>query len=155
MANRCGRWRPGRRRAADRRWRRAAGVIDLDAPTPDAALAGADIVVLAGPAPTCLDQLEALAGPWRGSLGPQTVITDVASTKADIVERAASLGLPFVGGHPMAGRESSGYEHAVADLFVDRPWVLVPSSDEAATERIEVLARATGARPEPDDRGRA
>lgn len=127
---------------------RFAGVIDLDAATPDVALAGADIVVLAGPAPACLDQLDALAGPWRGALGPRAVITDVASTKAAIVERAATLGLPFVGGHPMAGRETSGYANAVADLFVDRPWVLVPSSDEAATERIAALARATGARPE-------
>jgi prephenate dehydrogenase len=127
---------------------RAAGVIDLDASTPEAALAGADIVILAGPAPTCRDQLDALAGPWRTSLDPRAVITDVASTKVAIVERAATLGLPFVGGHPMAGRESSGYANAAADLFVDRPWVMVPSSDETVTERVEALARATGARPE-------
>jgi prephenate dehydrogenase len=123
------------------------GVIDVVAPSPEAAVAGADLVVLAGPALVCLAQLEELAGPWRESLGPNTVITDVASTKARIVERAESLGLRFVGGHPMAGRESSGYAASTADLFVDRPWVIVPTQDAAAVERVEMLASATGANP--------
>ena len=123
------------------------GVIDEAATTPQAALDGAELVVLAGPAPVCLDQLAALAGPWRGALRPDAVITDVASTKAAIVERAADLGLRFVGGHPMAGRETSGYAAAQADLFEGRPWVVVPTADEAATARVEELARAVGARP--------
>jgi len=123
------------------------GVIDEAATSPQEALDGAELVVLAGPAPVCLDQLAALAGPWRGALRPDAVITDVASTKAAIVERAADLGLRFVGGHPMAGRETSGYAAAQADLFEGRPWVVVPTADEAATARVEELARAVGARP--------
>jgi prephenate dehydrogenase len=123
------------------------GVIDLAAPSPEVALAGADLVVLAGPAPVVLTQLDDLAGPWRALISPHTVVTDVASTKATIVARAGTLGLRFVGGHPMAGRETSGYDASSADLFVDRPWVVVPTDDSAAVERVEVVAAATGANP--------
>jgi prephenate dehydrogenase len=126
---------------------RRDGVIDEVAATPEAAVAEADLIVLAGPAPDILAQLDQLAGPWRDSLRADAVITDVASTKSAIVERAAALDLPFVGGHPMAGRETSGYQASTADLFVDRPWVVVPSADPAAVARVEALATATGARP--------
>lgn len=125
------------------------GIIDVAAPSPEAAIEGAALVVLAGPAPDCLAQLDELAGPWRRVLAPDAVITDVASTKQAIVLRATALGLRFVGGHPMAGRETSGYGASRSDLFVDRPWVVVPTSDAdvAAVERVERLAVACGARP--------
>ena len=125
------------------------GVIDTAAATPETAIEGADLVVLAGPAPDCLAQLDELAGPWRRVLAPDAVITDVASTKGSIVLRATALGLRFVGGHPMAGRETSGYGASSADLFVGRPWVVVPTSeaDVAAVERVERLAVACGANP--------
>jgi prephenate dehydrogenase len=137
-------WTPNGRAPA-----RAAedGVIDLVAASPEAAIDGADLVVLAGPAPDCLEQLDELAGPWHRSLAPDSVITDVASTKEAIVLRATALGLRFVGGHPMAGRETSGYAAASADLFDDRPWVVVPTGDAAAVERVERLVTACGARP--------
>jgi prephenate dehydrogenase len=124
----------------------ADGVIDAAAATPESAIGGADLVVLAGPAPVVLDCLDELAGAWREALAADAVITDVASTKAAIVLRATALGLRFVGGHPMAGREASGYSASSADLFVDRPWVVVPCGDEAADERVERLAVAAGAR---------
>lgn len=125
------------------------GVIDHAAASPEGAIEGAELVVLAGPAPDCLAQLDELAGPWRKVLAPDAVITDVASTKQAIVLRATALGLRFVGGHPMAGRETSGYRASSADLFVGRPWVVVPTSDAdgAAVERVERLASACGARP--------
>ena len=127
----------------------ADGVIDLAAPSPEAAIDGADLVILAGPAPDCLAQLDELAGPWHRSLAPDAVITDVASTKEAIVLRATALGLRFVGGHPMAGRETSGYAASSADLFVDRPWVVVPTTDTAAVERVERLASACRRPPGP------
>lgn len=123
------------------------GVIEVAAPDPEAAIAGADLVVLAGPATICLQQLDELAGAWHGALATGAVITDVASTKAAIVERATALGLRFVGGHPMAGRETIGYAASSPDLFVGRPWVIVPGDDDAAIQRVEALATATGARP--------
>jgi arogenate dehydrogenase (NADP+) len=126
-----------------------AGVIDTAAASPEAAIDGAALVVLAGPAPDCLAQLDELAGPWRNVLAPDAVITDVASTKEAIVLRATALGLRFVGGHPMAGRETNGFGASSADLFVGRPWVVVPTSeaDVAAVERVERLAVACGAQP--------
>src|SRR4051812_28637383 len=64
------------------------------------AISGADLVVLAAPPLACLELLDRLAGEDNAGLGPDTVITDVASTKTAIVARAESLGLRFVGGHP-------------------------------------------------------
>jgi len=125
----------------------AAGVIDRVGDRPEAAVAGADLIVLAAPVPDCLAMLDDLAGPWRSSLADDAVITDVASTKSALVLRATALGLRFVGGHPMAGRETSGFGSADPELLRDRPWVIVPSADAAAVERVEALARATGARP--------
>lgn len=123
------------------------GAIDVAAATPQAAMEGADLIVLAAPVPACLAMLDDLAGPWRAGLAPDAIITDVASTKSAMVLRATALGLRFVGGHPMAGRESSGYATSSADLFVDRPWVVVPSADEPAVVRVEALAVSVGALP--------
>ena len=128
----------------------AAGAIDRVASSVADAIADADLVVLAAPATACLDLLDVLSGPARAALGPDVVVTDVASTKAVVVERAAARGLRFVGGHPMAGREISGFDAADAALFRDRPWVLVPpADDDAGLARVEALVRACGARPIP------
>jgi prephenate dehydrogenase len=138
-------WSPGgegpREAAAD-------GSVELAAPDPEKAVAGSNVVVLAAPPLACLELLDRLAGPLRASLPPDAIVTDVASTKRLIVERAATLGLPFVGGHPMAGREAIGYDAADASLFTDRPWVIC--TDGAPADRLDLverLVRATGAWP--------
>jgi prephenate dehydrogenase len=125
------------------------GAIDVAAGTFREAVRGSDLVVLAAPPTACLALLETLGGPARDELGPDAVVSDVASTKVLLAERAAVLGLRYVGGHPMAGRETSGFEAGSADLLRDRPWVVVPSDpvDEAAVARVEELARVCGARP--------
>ena len=125
------------------------GAIDVAAGTLREAVRGADLVVLAAPPTACLELLDALGGLARDELGPDAVISDVASTKVLLVERAAALGLRYVGGHPMAGRETSGFEAGSADLLRDRPWVVVPPvpGDEAAVARVEELARLCAARP--------
>jgi prephenate dehydrogenase len=90
------------------------------------------------------------------------VLTDAGSTKAGIV-RAMEEGLPsrvsFVGGHPLAGSEKRGPEHADASLFEGRVTVLTrtPATPPAALERISQLWQALGARvrvmtPEDHDR---
>jgi prephenate dehydrogenase len=138
-------WSPsgdGPRRAA------ADGVIDGAAATPTAALAGADLVVLAASATACLGLIDSLAGPWRKALPSDAVVTDVASTKGSIVDRADAAGLRFVGGHPMAGLETSGYDAADGRLFVDRAWVIVAGAHAAPTDagRVADLAGMCGAR---------
>jgi prephenate dehydrogenase len=139
-------WSPtgnGPRRAA------ADGVIAQAASAPAEALDGAHLVVLAAPPTATLTLIDRLADGLRDALEPGAVITDVASTKGAIAAAATERGLRFVGGHPMAGRETSGYGAANPDLFSGRPWVVVPSDpdDAAAIIAVETLAVATGARP--------
>jgi len=126
----------------------AEGVIDAAAGSAEGALADADLVVLAGPATACLSALDDLAGRWRAAIPPDAVITDVASTKAALLDRADAATLRYVGGHPMAGLDASGYAAGRADLFVDRPWVIVPGrlAGPADIERVATLAQACHAR---------
>jgi len=130
--------------------RRAAGegIIDTAATTPHAAIRGAGTIVLGGPATACLGLIDDLGGQWRSELAKDAVVTDVASTKGAIVDRANAAGLRFVGGHPMAGIETAGYDAATPDLFAGRPWVVVPgpAASTADVERVRELATACGAR---------
>lgn len=83
---------------------------------------------------------------------PDAIVTHTASVQsqpqAEVESLTQDLGR-FVGGHPVAGREVSGPAAAAPDLFVDRPWVLTPTSrtDPGATEAVAELARQCGARP--------
>lgn len=138
----------------------AEGVIEVAAVSPPAAVAGAELVVLAAPATACLELLDGLAGPWRAEVRDDATVTDVASTKAALIRRANAHGLRFVGGHPMAGIESAGFDAARADLFAERPWVVVPGAVATAADlaRVTELATACSARvvrlddPEQHDR---
>jgi prephenate dehydrogenase len=125
----------------------ADGTIDRAAGTPAEAIDGADIVVLAAPVPACLASMDELAAAVGAELAPDAVVTDVASTKGALRRRADELGLRYVGGHPMAGLESTGYGMGRPDLFVGRPWIIVPGSvaSPADVARVEALARACGA----------
>ncbi len=126
-----------------------AGIAAEAAATAAEAIAGARLIVLAGPPLACLAWIDELAGPLARSLEPDAVVTDVASTKAVIVERADAVGLRFVGGHPMAGRETPGFAASAADMFVDRPWVVTPGAgaSEGDTQLVRDLAIACRARP--------
>ena len=122
---------------------RAAGAIDAVAPTLEAAADGADLVILAAPPLRVLELLAALA-----AIDHTGLVTDVASTKVAIVARASELRLRFVGGHPLAGRDTSGFEAADAGLFDGRPWAV--AADGAASDdldRIDALASACRASP--------
>jgi len=103
---------------------------DEAADTPEAAVAGADLVVLCPPVDAIVPLVERIA-PY---LGPATLITDVGSTKS-LVCRHARFAVEhsrttFVGAHPMAGSERSGLEHAQADLFVGAPCFVTPLEDD-------------------------
>jgi prephenate dehydrogenase len=123
------------------------GALDTGAERIEDALEGAEMVILAAPPLVCLDLVDRLAGALRSSLAADCTITDVASAKGQIVARADAAGLPFVGGHPMAGRELSGYSAALPDLFVERPWVTVLGRHARLCdgERIGALIDACGA----------
>jgi len=76
------------------------------------------------------------------NLPRKVLITDVASTKAEVMSWAAEAGLNFVGGHPMCGREAFGIDAANPDIFVGAPWVVTH-----VDSRIEDLIHAVGAHP--------
>jgi len=126
-----------------------AGVIDVAARSLEEAVDGASLVILAAPPDACLALLDDLAAGRLTARNRDLLVTDVASTKGAIVARAAELGLPFVGGHPMAGRETSGFAAADGSLFAGRPWVVVPapSSPPGGVARVAAFAADCGAVP--------
>jgi prephenate dehydrogenase len=83
----------------------------------------------------------------RAAAPDACVITDVGSTKRAIV--AAVDDARFVGGHPLAGAETSGVEHARADLFEGATWYLTPTPTTSGIlyERLHRLLHNLGARP--------
>ncbi|GIV59206.1 MAG: prephenate dehydrogenase [Rhodothermaceae bacterium] len=129
----------------------ARGIVDEAAGSLEAAVAGADLVVLAVPIAASLRLIDALAPLLR----PGVLVTDVGSVKSPVVRHARAVlppENPFIGGHPMAGAEHSGVEHADAFLFENATYVLCPPEDtppEAFQTRYDAfvsLIRATGAR---------
>jgi len=108
---------------------------------------GADIVVLATPVRTIISTLQEIAP----HLWPGTVVIDMGSTKAEIMRAMAELpiGIQPVGGHPMCGKETAGFEAAEAGLYIGAPWVLTPleRTDPAAVALAAELAQAVQARP--------
>jgi len=127
---------------------RGRGAVDAAYATVGEAIAGAELVVLAAPVLALRELLAALAP----HVAPNAVVTDVGSTKAQVVTWAEEM-LPapecFVGGHPMAGREQSGVEAADPSLYRACVWCLTPTrrTAEAALRRVEGLVTALDARP--------
>ncbi len=124
------------------------GVIDTAAESASEAAAGADLVFVAVPVRAIGPVLHDVAL----GLGPEAVVTDAGSTKADVVKIAAEElrdRMPrFVPGHPIAGREASGVEAAVADLFRGARVVLTPEPSTApdASSLVRSCWEACGAR---------
>lgn len=123
------------------------GVIDAAAKDP-AAVAGADLVLLATP----VGQMAALMRAIAPHLGAGTVVTDGGSTKQDVVALAYRLlkdrVAQFVPGHPIAGAEHSGVTAARIDLFHKRKVVLtpLPENSAASIRRVRAAWRTCGAR---------
>jgi prephenate dehydrogenase len=126
---------------------REAGVLDDVADSPGAAVQGAGLVVLAAPPLACVDLVAWLGGGAATSLAQGATVTDVASTKARLTAAARAAGIPFVGGHPMAGRETTGFASADAALFSGRPWVLTEAVGGGDPVPVREVALACGAVP--------
>jgi prephenate dehydrogenase len=120
-------------------------------PVPDLACAAAegDLVVFCTPVNVIAAQVCEAAGHCR----PGTLLTDVGSTKGNVVRDVDGhlpAGVTFVGSHPIAGSEKSGPEHARADLFDGKLVAVTPvrSEDGAAVARVVDFWQALGARVE-------
>ena len=103
------------------------GAIDEGFSHPFEATRGSQVVVLATPVLAIIDLIHRL-GP---ALPQKTLLTDVGSTKNQVLEEAKAVfgkttGGRFLAGHPMAGKEQSGIEFADADLFQQAPWFVTP-----------------------------
>jgi prephenate dehydrogenase len=106
---------------------RHAAAIDVGHTNPADAVRGSQIVLLATPVSGIIDLIDRL-GP---ALPPKTLLTDVGSTKAEVLDRAKTVfrkntGVRFLAGHPMAGKEQSGMEFADPDLFQGAGWFVTP-----------------------------
>ena len=125
----------------------ARDCITALADTREAAVADADLVVLAIYVGGILETLPAIAP----LLKPGCTVLDVGSTKARIVEQMNQLPeqIIAVGGHPMTGRMTTGIHEADASLFAGRIFVLTPTlrSDAHALEAASALLRQIGAEP--------
>jgi prephenate dehydrogenase len=107
------------------------GAIHVGISDPIKACHGSDVVVLATPVGSIIELLERLAP----HLPSESLLTDVGSTKAQIVSRAyksfgSETARRFLGGHPMAGKEDSGVEFADANLFRGAVWFFTPVPEQ-------------------------
>lgn len=107
------------------------------ADSPTDAVRGANLVVVCAPVDHIVPLIETIAP----ALGADALVTDVGSVKAEICRRATAAvagRAHFVGSHPMAGSERTGWEHAQADLFVRRTVFLTPmaETDARAAEKV-------------------
>ena len=125
--------------------------IDASVADPIQACKGSDLVLLAVPVGGIIELIAKLAP----HLPPDTLLTDVGSTKSEILraaERAfrASTTQRFLGGHPMAGKENSGIEFADSKLFRGAVWFLTPTRNQNLKSKRSAefasLIRKIGAR---------
>jgi len=137
------------RRAETAARARRMGILS-EAGTDLRAISDADVVVLATPVRTLLRQIPEVVPMMQ----PRKLLTDVGSTKTEILQafRRAKPKTPVLGGHPMAGNERAGLDGVDAELFENRPWVLVSTIHDkpgtsAAFSGFERLVRGVGARP--------
>jgi prephenate dehydrogenase len=124
------------------------GALDRGAASVAEACAGAELVFCAGP-------VSALAGQAREALaacGPEAVVTDVGSTKGELVD-ALGEDERFIGGHPLAGAETAGVENAREDLFDGARWYLTPTDRSSGLlyDRLQRAISGLGARPQAID----
>lgn len=124
------------------------GALDHDTGSVVEAVSGASLVIIAAPVQAARELMAVMAS----HLPNGAVVTDVCSTKANVLQWAEELlprSVDFVGGHPMAGKETSGPEAATADLFKDATWAITPAprAHERAVEAVVGIAEALGANP--------
>lgn len=124
---------------------RVAGLLDGVATEFDE-VESAELVVVCTPVDRIVEDVRRAA-----ALGPGTLITDAGSVKACLCDELHGTlpdGVTFVGSHPLAGSEKSGWENGTADLFVDRLCVITPDDDSKGTtvDRVEEFWQALGMR---------
>ena len=123
------------------------GVIDSFTTDPQAAVQEADMVLLAVPMGAMRRLLEQI----KPALPADAILTDAGSTKGSVVAEVEQVFgkdySRFVPGHPIAGREKSGVEAAIADLYINKRVILTPlaHTDAEAVAKVAMMWKVTGA----------
>lgn len=121
------------------------GAIDAGSESVAATVEGAELVFCAAP----VTALPGVAAEALDAAIEDCAVTDVGSVKRDVI---AALGgeKRFVGGHPLAGAETSGVENARADLFEGARWYLTPTENTGGLlyDRVQRAVAEMGARPQ-------
>ncbi|MCW3491299.1 prephenate dehydrogenase [Dethiobacter alkaliphilus] len=128
------------------------GAVTETAATLKEGVAHADLVVLAAPVMAVLELLPQLASLLKAG----AVVTDVSSTKAMVMDKAAEVlpeSVTFVGGHPMAGSEKDGVEALDENLFENAVYVLTYGAGDSQGDRVATLVEKLGAVPVKMDAG--
>lgn len=125
------------------------GAIQESASDLDSAVRDADLIYIALPVGAAIESLAAIARAAR----PDALVTDACSTKAAICRVAQEhfrSGARFLGGHPLAGKETSGIEHADEKLFRRSRYALIAQEgdSDARVQQFAALVRAMGAEPD-------
>lgn len=115
----------------------ARGLADTIADTPEAAVAGADLVILCVPVGAMGDAARAIAP----GLAPHAIISDVGSSKAAVAAALAEAlpGATIIPAHPVAGTEQSGPEAGFATLFAGR-WCIITPPEGCDPHALEALS---------------
>lgn len=129
----------------------AEGWIDQISDTLPDLVHFADLLILACPISDVIPLAKGIAHAAKGS-AKKLIVVDVASVKEALVAAYGKLGsqwVEFIGTHPMAGKEVSGFSHSEATLFVEAPWVITPH-EKNTSEGLSAIAQCVsfmGARP--------
>jgi prephenate dehydrogenase len=115
----------------------AKGAIDEGHVHPADAARGSQVIVLATPVGGIIELVERLGA----ALPPKTLLTDVGSTKGEVLAQAKkvfgkNVGRRFLAGHPMAGKEQAGVDFADADLFRNAAWFFTPVTGQNLHEGL-------------------
>nr|WP_288828340.1 prephenate dehydrogenase [uncultured Clostridium sp.] len=126
---------------------REDGIVDVILDGIGEELSECDFIFLCTPVEYNADYLSKI----RPFLKPGAIVTDVGSTKTDIHEAVIRLGMEswFVGGHPMAGSEKTGYENSTDHLLENAYYIITPTAKttEEQTERLVHIAEMIGSIP--------
>ena len=116
------------------------GICDIE----DEQLYNCDYLFLCAPVEFNVEYMEKI----KASLGENCILTDVGSVKNVIHEKVTELGLEgrFIGGHPMAGSERSGFSNS-SDHLLENAYYIITPGGEVALEKISELISSLGAIP--------
>jgi len=127
------------------------GALDAAAPAVGEAVAGARVIFCAAPVGALPQLVEAALA----ASGPDAVVTDVGSTKRELIEGLAAAGedARFIGGHPLAGAETAGVANARAELLEGARWYLTPTGRSSGVlyDLLQGTVADLGARPQAID----